>query len=135
MLVGLRQDFVMRKLVRKLRINIQAALRRFRKICCLNQSEVYPSGIVETIVTTFLHSDVIGWTALSFLSRPLFKQESISMEMNRKRKCDVTLPWYLRTNFSALSNDGRCMAYHIAPDCNHAQESHTCYFFFHFSLF
>ena len=55
--------------------------------------------------------------------------------MNRKRKCDVTLPWYLRTNFSVLSNDGRCMAYHIAPDCNHAQESHTCYFFFHFSLF
>ena len=58
-LVGLRQDFVMRKLVRKLRINIQAALRRFRKICCLNQSEVYPSGIVETIVSTFLHSEVI----------------------------------------------------------------------------
>ena len=59
MLLGLIQDFILRKLVRKLTINIQAALRRFRKICCLNQSEVYPFFIVETIVSTFLHSDVI----------------------------------------------------------------------------
>ena len=77
MLVGLRQDFVMRKLVRKLRINIQAALRIFRKICCLNQSEVYPSGIVETIVSTFLHSEVmiaVGRCFPSYLDHYLNKK-------------------------------------------------------------
>ena len=134
MLVGLRQDFVIRKLVRKLRINIEAALRRFRKICCLNQSQVDRYSRDNSYYLFAFRSDHCGWTVLSFLSGPLLKQESISKEMNKKRKCDVTLPWYLRTNFSALSNDGRSMAYHIAPECNHAQESHTCYFY-HFSFF
>ena len=41
-LLGLGQGFVIgiRKLVRKLRIYVQAALRSLHKICCLNQSEV-----------------------------------------------------------------------------------------------
>ena len=41
-LLGLGQGFVtgIRKLIRKLRIYVQAALRSLRKICCLNQSEV-----------------------------------------------------------------------------------------------
>ena len=90
-LIGLRQDFVIRKLVRKLRINIEAALRRFRKICCLNQSQVDRYSRDNSYSLFALRSDHCGWTVLSFLSGPLLKQESISKEMNKKRKCD-TLP-------------------------------------------
>ena len=61
-LLELRQDFVITKLASKLRTNIQAALRRFRKICCLIRS------VVETIVKIglFLHSDVFFAVGAAF---------------------------------------------------------------------
>ena len=40
MSVLLKRNFVIRKLVRKQEINRHAAWERFRKILCLNQSEV-----------------------------------------------------------------------------------------------
>lgn len=90
MLLGLRQDFAITKLVRKLRINLQAALRRFRKFCCEIKAI---RSIVDTTVklAPFRIPTFSSRLVLSFL--PLLKQESKRKEMSRERRYDVTLPW------------------------------------------
>ena len=71
MLLKLSQDFDIRKLSRKQRINMNAALRRFHKICALT-NQIYS---IEAIVklASFCFPPCSLRLVLSFLPGPLLK--------------------------------------------------------------